>query len=79
MPESEYEKPIFDNEQVEKTLPNLHDVLIENDQTTAETCSTRGTRRECFLEVFLQTDRKDDGTGTDHDNNSFAEARLEQP
>ena len=39
---SEFEKPFFNDDQDEPSLPNPRKVTMESDQTNAETCSTPG-------------------------------------
>ena len=64
--ESDFGKPIFDNDQNEPSPPNPREATVDSDPTKDKTCSTSGTNRKVFPEVFHPGDGLFDGTDTDH-------------
>ena len=76
--ESEYETPIFDNDQHEPSNANSREITVRHDLSNDETCTIPGTIQEDSPEVFPHTDEGSDGTDTDQYMEPDAEANSEQ-
>ena len=77
--ECDYERPIFDAENNIATPPNLSEIPVKSDVSTAEMRNTPGTAHECSPEFFHQSEELSDVTDTYPDTEHDVEASWEQP
>ena len=77
--ESEFGKPIFDDNEDRPSPPNPCKGAIESDHANAETCITPGTERGKSPKIFLSSDRLSDGTDRYPYMEPDAEISSEQP
>ena len=77
--EYDYEQPIFDAEHNNAAPPNSPEIPVESDFSTEETRDTPGTARECFPEIFPETEELCDVTDTQPYMKLDVETSSEQP